>query len=433
MINRDRLLKDFLELVTVDGPSRRESEVAAVLRRKLEDLGLTVEFDAAGEKVGSNTDNLIAFWPAHPEGDEGRAPNFPEPVDSPNFASEEETMGREGQLAQLNSESPASRKGRPRKPIFSSELAAPSLFFSCHLDTVEPTAGLKPQVKGDIISSDGQTILGADDRAGMAILLEALRVIKEAGFPHGPVEIVATVGEEIGLLGAKHLDFGKLQSRMGYVLDSGDRPGTAVVKAPTEADFTITVHGRAAHAGVEPEKGVNAIAVAAQSITQIPMGRIDPETTVSIGLIKGGKATNIVPDLVEMQGEVRSMREERVKELLEEIRRIFRETAQAAEATVEMRWEIDYHRFAIPPEAPVVQLFQTAAKRSALQAELVTRGGGSDANIFNEHGLQTLNLGLGMQGEHTHGEHISLSDMAKAAQLVVEIIRAAASQGMPRV
>ncbi|MGC9361107.1 MAG: M20/M25/M40 family metallo-hydrolase, partial [Anaerolineae bacterium] len=239
-IDRDRLLDVFLDLVRIASPSRQEQEVASYIRAYLEDLGIAVESDQAG--------NLYAYM----EGD-----------------------------------------GTP-------------LAFTAHMDTVVPCEGVTPLVENGVVRSDGTTILGADDKSGVAAILEAVTALSEGSVVHRPLDLLFTVQEEIGLFGAKAVEVDRLRARMAIGLDAEGQQGTLVVSAPGQNSLEAVVHGKAAHAGVEPEKGVSAIRVAAEAIASMPLGRIDEETTANIGVISGGRATNIVPDRVEIKGEARS-------------------------------------------------------------------------------------------------------------------------------
>ena len=385
-VNERRLVEEFIELARTNGPSGREAQVAALVRKKLEKLGAQVKDDGTGEAAGSDTGNLIARF-------------------APGGGSAGTASG--------------------------SRQDAPAVFFCCHLDTVEPTEGLNAVQQGGRVSSDGRTILGADDRGGIAVLFEALRVVAESGLPRGEVEAVFTVGEETGLHGAKVLDQSLLRAKFGYVLDSGGRVGTAVVKAPTELDFKVVVHGRKAHAGVEPEKGINAIHLAARALATLPNGRVDPETTANVGIIRGGSSTNVVPERAELLGEVRSLDEPKAWAAAEAVRRAFEGAARQAGAHAEVEVVRAYGGFDLSPDAEVVRVFRSAAQAAGLVVELVPRGGGSDANIFNQRGLAVLNLGIGAQHEHTHQENIATSDLCKAAELVAEIILTVGRGGAP--
>lgn len=372
MINRERLLNEFLELVQVDSVSGQERQLCDLLKGKLGVLGLEVREDRAGAFGNGTAGNIIAQLP--PTG------------------------------------------GGPR------------LLFCAHMDTVEPGRGVKPVVGADgIVRSAGDTILGADDKAGIAAVLEALRVVREQKLKHGGITVVFTVREETGLIGAKALGR-KIEADYGFVLDAAGRPGEIVVRAPSQDKLTATVYGRAAHAGVNPEVGINAIYVAAQAIAAMKLGRIDPETTANIGLISGGKAVNIVPDTVYLEGEVRSLKEERRAAHTDLICRILEETARKAGARVEINVELLYQGFDLPADAPVVRFTQEVMRRCGLEPSLTQSGGGSDANILNARGIPAVNLATGMEKVHTTEEEIAVADLISMARLLVELVRLAGNQ-----
>ena len=349
--------------------SGKERGMADLLKKKLTDLGLEVFEDDTGKKINTGTGNLIARLP-----------------------------GKGG--------------GEP-------------LMFCAHMDTVEPGRGISPVVEGGVIRSSGDTVLGADDKAGIAAILEAVRVIREKDLRHPDLELVFTVFEEGGLLGAKHLDTGLLKARLGYVLDSEGPPGTIVTSAPTQDRITATVYGRSAHAGICPEKGINAIGVAARAIAGMKIGRIDDETTSNIGVISGGKATNIVPDMVNIQGETRSLDRNKKKFQTGLMIEKLEQAAAEAGARVEIKVENLYREFNPAKDSQVVSLALEAAAKLGLEPRITSTGGGSDANIFNEKGIASAILGIAMQNVHTTEEFIRIEDMAASSRLVLGIIQGA--------
>ena len=282
MVNEKRLVESFMELVKIDSISREERNLADFLIEKLEDLGLEVIVHQAGDKVKSNCGNIIARF--------------------------------KGNIKEVT-------------PIM----------FSAHMDTVIPGKNINPLLKGEKIVSSGKTILGADDKAAIAALLEALHIIKEKNISHGGIEIVFTICEEIGLKGAKNLDISELKSQIGFVLDAGGRVGKIITTAPSQNSREITIYGKAAHAGSNPEEGINAIQVAGFALSRMKLGRIDEETTANIGIISGGKATNIIPDEVTLEGEVRSRKEEKLEKYTEQLKKITEDTAQEFSAKAEVK------------------------------------------------------------------------------------------------
>jgi len=370
VIEPARLRALFLELVQIDSLSRREGRIAARLARELGDLGATVTFDEAGAQVGGETGNLIAHVP--------------------------------GTVA-----------GEP-------------LLLCAHMDTVEPGEGVRPVVDGDIIRTDGTTVLGGDDKSGVAIICECVRSCREHGLRHPPLDVVLTICEEVGLLGAKHLDLGRVRARRGLVFDS-DAVGFVFTRAPGSNVIDVVVRGRAAHAGMAPERGVSAIQVAAAAISRMRLGRLDAETTANLGLISGGRAINIVPDEVRIRGEARSHDVGRLVAQTEHMRTCFLEAAAATPgAQAEVRVQTAYEPMVVDDDAPIMRLVRAAAARIGCTLTAAGMGGGCDANILNRRGLEVVNLGTGMRDIHTTGEWLKVSDMVAAAEVTLAVIQLAA-------
>ncbi len=376
MINPERLKNLLIELIKIDSLSRKEYDVAMRLKREMEDLGAQVSIDDAGERVGGNVGNLIAHFT-------GTAPE------------------------------------------------AMPILLSAHMDTVVPGEGIVPILDGDILRTDGRTVLGGDDKSGVAIICEVLRVIKENRFPCSDVDVVFTICEEAGLIGAKCLDVSQLRARTGLVLDS-DSVGFLFTKAPAANRMEFQVHGLEAHAGVCPEKGVNAIKVAADGIAQMSLGRIDHETTANIGVIEGGMAVNIVPNSVILRGEARSHSQEKLDRQTEHMLRCLQDSAARHTlevggarftASVEAKIERDYDRMDVSDGAPIVQLVRAAAKNLRVEVKTLATGGGCDANVLNQKGLEVANLSTGMREIHTVKEWLDLKDLNLSAQMVLEVVR----------
>lgn len=372
---KSRIVDYFISLVEIDSESKDELAIARKLQYDLESMGAEVIFDNANKYTGGNVGNMIVRIPG--------------------------------------------------------VIEKPPLLFCAHLDTVSPGKGVKPVIRDNRIFSDGTTILGADDKSGIAEVIEALRRLEEEKIPHPPIELVLTVSEEIGLLGAKHLDYSLLESKMGYVLD-GHEIGSITIQAPALNLFNIVVHGRASHAGVFPEKGINAIKVASDAISHIKTGRYDKETTVNIGKIQGGIATNIVPNSVTIKGEVRSHSEDKLNEVTNEIITTFENVAKKYRiqnemgmhtARIEADVEKDFSAIKIKKESEVVQMALDAAKRLHLKPELEIGGGGSDANIFYSNNIDMPILGTGMQNFHSLTESISIDDLEAGTTWIMEIIK----------
>ena len=357
MIDRDRLVATFLELVRIDSVSGEEQAAGDWAQRRLESLGATVTRDAIGNVLG-------------------RLP------------------------------------GRGK-----------SLLLNAHLDTVVPGRGVQPVVEGDIIRSDGRTILGGDDKAGVAVVLETVQALQDAGVPLPALEILFTAQEEVGLCGAKAVDTATLRAREGIGLDAGGPIGTIVVQAPAQDSLDVTIVGRAAHAGGEPEKGISAIRVAAEAIAQMPHGRIDPETTANIGIIAGGQATNIVCERVHVRGEARSRSADKLVAQTSAMVAAFEQAAARHGARAEIGVQRAYDAFSIASDEPILRLLGEAAAAVGVKAVHVPTGGGSDANVFNAAGLRVVNISCGMDKVHTTEECIAISDMVQAAEWLTAALR----------
>jgi tripeptide aminopeptidase len=296
------------------------------------------------------------------------------------------------------------------------------LMLSAHMDTVGKDVGIKPAIRDGVIYSDGTTILGGDDKSGVAAILEVIRSLQDEGRAHPPLEVVISVGEEVSLRGAKLLDKDKLKSQRGYVMDSGGPIGTIVTSAPSQDSLEVKVHGKTAHAGSEPENGINAIVVASAAIAAMPLGRIDFETTANIGVIQGGVATNIVPDEVFIKGEARSRDNDKLALQTATMAAAFQDAAEQYGARVEFKIKRSYSTFKWPDDHPVVAAAAAAAQRLGFTPSIHGSGGGSDANIYAESGVACAVLSTGMADVHTPQEHIAIADMVDAARLLQEIV-----------
>jgi len=372
MVNEKRLIENFMELVRIDSISRKEGKLADFLIEKLEDLGLEVKVDQAGEKIKSNSGNIIARL-----------------------------------------------KGSVKN--------ATPIMFSAHMDTVVPGKNIKPICDGEKIVSEGKTILGADDKAAIAALLEVLHIIRGKNILHGDIEIVFSICEEIGLQGAKNLDISSLNAQMGFVLDAGGQVGKIITTAPSQNSLQIIIYGKSAHAGSNPEEGINAIQVAGFVLSRMKLGRIDEETTTNIGIISGGKATNIVPDKVKLEGEIRSRNEEKLERYTEQLKKIAEDTAQEFKAKAEVKINREYYCYNLSADDQVVKIAMKAAKDIGLQPELHPSGGGSDANIFNKKGFPSVDLAIGMEKVHTVDEYILVKNLKNTAEYVLSIINTVTS------
>lgn len=358
MINQDRLITTFLELVRIDSPSGQEAEIGRDLAARLQALGFTTEFDAIGNLVG-RLDGAGDDW----------------------------------------------------------------LLLSAHMDTVGADTGIEPVIRDGVIYSAGDTILGGDDKSGVAAILEVLQTLREQDLAHPPLEVVISVGEELGLYGARHLDTGKLRSRQGMIMDAGGPTGHLVIAAPGQDSLVFTVHGVSSHAGAEPERGINAIRVAAEAIAAMPLGRIDPETTSNIGIIEGGTARNIVPDRVRVIGEARSRDPKKLEKLTESILDTFNEAAARHNTTVECLVTRAYDAYRLTEQTPIVQATAAAARELGHAVMLRGSGGGTDGNIYNAAGIACVVISTGMEDVHTPSEHIAIADMVAGTQLLLAVVR----------
>jgi tripeptide aminopeptidase len=298
------------------------------------------------------------------------------------------------------------------------------LLLSAHMDTV-PGRGIQPVVQDGVIYSDGATILGADDKSGIAVLLEVLTALQEVDAGERPAfEIALSVGEEVGLVGAKGLDVDWFQATQALVLDMGGPLNVIVHAAPASDKFDAVVHGKAAHAGANPETGINAISVAAQGIAAMSLGRIDGETTANVGLIQGGTAVNVVPDRVTLRGEARSHDVDKLDAQIRAMRAAL-ETAVSVNKGAQLDLEVEraYTSFRLDEDAPLLK--RVAAALAAMDEEppvLQIGGGGSDANILNARGIAAVPISTGMEGVHTTGEHVAVADMARCAEFVLRAL-----------
>lgn len=368
MVNEQRLVGEFLELVQIDSETKEEQVIAPILKEKFESLGVSVKEDDSASRTGHGAGNLICTL--------------------------------EG-----------TKKG------------VTPIYFTSHMDTVVPGKGVKPTIENGYVVTDGTTILGADDKAGIAAMFEALRLIQEQNIEHGLIQFIITVGEESGLVGAKEIDPKDIQAKFGFALDSDGQVGTLIVAAPTQAKINATILGKTAHAGVAPEKGVSAITVAAKALSKMPLGRIDEETTANIGRFEGGTQTNIVCDHVTIIAEARSLIEEKMKEQVKKMRTAFEETATKYGAKAEVDVEVMYPGFKLSEDDHVVKVAKKAMIDIGREPKLLQSGGGSDANIFAGHGVPTVNLAVGYEEIHTKNERMPITELVKLTEAVVAIIK----------
>jgi tripeptide aminopeptidase len=302
--------------------------------------------------------------------------------------------------------------------------SAPFL-LSAHMDTVGPA---------DRITSDGKTILGADCKAGIAIILETIKVLQDKNIPHPPLDAVFTISEELALMGAKYLDYSKIKARYGLIFDN-ERPLECVItQAPAANKMDIRVYGIAAHSGVAPERGISAIEVVSRAISTMKLGRIDAETTANIGFISGGNAINIVPPLVEMKGEVRSHTIAKLLKQTAHMEDCFKKAVRKAFIKVQGRTLKPSYEFLVERKFPgltisrgnpVLPLIAAAMKDMGLKMKTFASGGGTDANIMCGHGIEAPILATGMREVHTTHEYLDLKDFHNSARLAIRIVGSA--------
>jgi tripeptide aminopeptidase len=367
MMSDSRLYRAFKEFTSIDSPSFGERGLCDLLGQKLSELDIPYSEDDAAGKLGGTSGNLYAF-----------------------------AQG---------------------------ELSMPPLLFSAHMDTVEPSESKKAILHDDgKITSDGTSVLGADDVSGIVIILEALTRLKESGTAHRPVELLFPVAEERYGLGSALYDYGKIKSREAYVLDLGGEMGSAASAAPTIISFAITVKGKAAHAGFAPKEGVHAIAVVAAAISRITMGEATPGVRHNIGTISGGKASNIVPDHCSVAGEIRSLDHAAALADWETIKSVFEQEAYKNGAKAEFSHRVEISAYRTPPDSRVVKRFERACEAVGLTANIMATYGGSDQNNFALHGIEGIVPACSMHDVHSTGEYAWLHELEQGVLLVMKLM-----------
>jgi len=358
MINRERLIKTFIELASINSPSGEEKDFALFLFQKLTDLGGDVELDTYG--------NLIAKFNGH------------------------------------------------KSP----------LMLNAHLDTVEPGRQIKPKIQGNKIKSSGKTILGGDAKAGISIIIEAVTAARENKIPTRSLELVFTREEESSLGGSKNLDYSKIKAKEGIVFDGDEKVSSLFISSPTYYNLDVNIIGKSAHAGVEPEKGISAIEIAAKIIALLPLGRIDSETTMNIGTIQGGSARNAVPENVKFSGELRSRNKIKLKKILTDINLLFLSYQKKyPKSQINYIFEKEFEGFLLKPENILIKKVSKILNGLGLVPELKDSGGGSDANIFYNKGINVLIVGTGVYESHTTREYAMIDQMTDTAKFCLEYIK----------
>ncbi|HIC77302.1 MAG TPA: M20/M25/M40 family metallo-hydrolase [Candidatus Dadabacteria bacterium] len=365
-INKKRLLSTFIDLVKIDSESRNEKKVAEYIKNKLKKLKIRYDIDNSHIKTKSNHGNIIARIISNPK--------------------------------------------------------LPTIILSSHMDTVVPGNGIKPIIKKNYVSSASNTILGSDDKSGLAIILEILEIFSSKKLGHLNIEAAITTCEEIGLLGAKFLDYKLIKSKEGIVLDSMS-PERLVVKGPASDFFSIQINGIEAHSGINPEQGLSSIVVASEIITKIKTGRINRNTTINIGKINGGSAINIVPGRTTISCEIRGHNERTILAQLNKIKRILAATEKKYKRvnkkfSIKFTKERIYGAINLSRNSFIIKRILSSCKDLKYKINLVETGGGADANFFIKNGVNTVNLGTGMREVHTKNEKLLLREFYQCADIV---------------
>lgn len=367
MNNTKRLVNEFCKLVSIDSTSFKERKMADYLKSELKKLGVEIYEDNAGDYYNSDTGNIYGYLNGNIEG---------EPV-----------------------------------------------LFSAHMDTVEPGINKKAVVHSDgKITSDGNTVLGADDLSGVVAILEALKAIKENNIDHRDIELLFPIAEENYIKGTNVFDFGRLKSKTAYVLDLSGEIGTAALQAPTLISFTAEVRGQASHAGFAPEKGINAIAAAADAISNINQGKIDSESTLNIGTINGGTGTNIVSEGCVVKGELRSLDHDKALNMINNVKSVFEDSCKKYNAELRIDYNIDLEAYKTDVNSKTVKKYESACNALGISTKYMSTFGGSDNNNFALNSIEGIVVACGYYNAHTCQENIYISDMEKLSNIVLTLM-----------
>ena len=369
-MSQDEVVSLFTELAALPSPPGEERAVADRVTGRMRELGLEVAEDDAGAKIGSTAGNLYARLEPTAEG------------------------------------------GTP-------------LFFCAHLDTVPPEGPIEPVLEDGVVRNTAGTILGADNKAAVAVMLEATRRLLSESRPHAGVELLFTPKEEVGLKGAEAFDHERLRARVGYVYDQAAPIGEVILGAPHAYSMEVRFHGRAAHSGMYPEEGRSAIAAAAKAISDLRLGRVDDESTANVGLIHGGTAGNIVPEWCSFIAEARSHDPQKLADLVREMLEAATFAAGLEDCQVETEVRKSYSGYRFRRDDFVVRLACTALERTGHEPSLAVSGGAADANVFNERGLRCANLANGMAEIHTADEYIAVADLERMVDVTLALVEAA--------
>lgn len=370
-MNRDRLVDSFIEMLKIYSPPKGEGKFAKYLLSLLEDMGASIYLDEGYKKYGGDSPTIIAKFPGELEGE--------------------------------------------------------GVTLSAHIDVIEPNLNVNPIIEDNIIRSDGKTTLGGDDKAGVASIIETIRTIKEENIPHKDIFVVFTPGEEVGMLGAKNMDWDKvpselMPSKQMIVVDNAGKAGIIAHSAPGKYDIEITFRGRKAHAGIEPEKGINAIALAAYAISLMDTGRIDDLTTSNFSMISSDFPSNIVPDSCRIRGEIRGHSEDRILEVIRSYKVNCKEAVEKFGGNFELIYKSDYPVLKPKDDLVFAKKFAKVYEDIGVEAELKIIGGGSDSNIFAQEGFNSIIIGVGMNKPHTVDEFLEIDQLFKTTQALIHYI-----------
>ncbi|HCU36270.1 MAG TPA: peptidase M20 [Armatimonadetes bacterium] len=368
MFDAERIAAEFCEFVRIPSISAREKAMAEELRERLQAVGLPTWYDDAQRLV-------------------------------------------DGEIGNLWSRIDATAGGKP------------TILLNAHMDTVTPGEDIEPHRDGERLCSLGDTILAADDKTGVAEILAVVREIVANPFPHGDILVCFTIAEETGLNGAKGIDYDSFSADCALVMDGGRTIGQICVGAPSATRMVYEIAGVAAHAGVRPEAGVSAIRAASTAIAGMRLGRIDEQTTSNIGIIEGGRAPNIIPASCRCVGEARSHDEDKLMRQVDHMRRCFEEACYAVGATLSVDEVSSYRAFFLPNEHPLVAAAMAVATELGHEPQPVRGGGGSDANVFNEHGIPAIIMPTGSADPHTLEESVNVEDMGRSADYLLAVIK----------
>lgn len=366
-INQDRLIQIFFNLISISAISKQEKPVADYIRAFLQRMNISVVEDHAGKIVGGNTGNIIA-------------------------------------------------KIRP-----AGNNNAFQFCFTAHMDTVKPTSGIKPYLQNGKIITNGETILGADNRAGIALILYLIESLQSITL-FTPFEVIFTIGEETGLYGSTHLDLGLLDSRVAYILDSSADPGCYVYAAPSAVDFTISFIGKASHAAVNPQDGINAISMAAHLIQNFQVGKVNNETTINFGKIQGGEANNIIPAQVTLSGEIRSFLKSHIDELFQKLMNRLHDTEKMFSGKCLLESEEAFPGFELDQKNEAIRRLISCFQAIGLKPQPLRYHGGSDANVLNNRGMVAIDLGIGAKNPHSLDEYIHVDHLLVMEQLLHRLV-----------